>query len=593
VAASRQFPVLVLCLAVAALAAIAGAQIPQTVNYQLMLTDAADQPLADQTVNMVFRLYDAELGGTLIWSESRSAQTNAIGVVAIVLGETVPMSFEYAGPMWLEVEVDGETMTPRRPLTSAPYARRATVADLAGNAEGLGGIPADAYALDDDLWQPGTLNDPANPMEWTKLKSVPAGFADGTDDVGTGVGGSGTVDYVAKFTGSTTVGNSALHETGGRVTLGTTTPGGILTVVSTTNEPALSLTNSALGSQPKALFVQATQDMTFHDSLIRIEVPEASQSGLLIECTKVGPTGGLQVFYVTTEGFLRSKGLRVDSQSTREETARFQNYYEGSAGRAVEAVYMPSSAYDAVAVYGESKPQDYYGFGGEFVGGFVGAKGKVEPTGGSWYYGLMGDCVGGSGTNYGVRGYSSGSGTNYGVYGSAGGGSENWAGYFAGDARVTGTFVNPGPQLEMDHPSDPENSYLRHALVASPEMKTVYDGTVTLDTAGEAVVLLPDWFEALNGDFRYQLTPIGAPAPGLYVADPVADGRFRIAGGEPGLTVSWQITGVRRDAYAERHPLVVEDAKATGERGRYISPDAHGAPESMAIGGVQIKKERR
>lgn len=63
------------------------------------------------------------------------------------------------------------------------------------------------------------------------------------------------------------------------------------------------------------------------------------------------------------------------------------------------------------------------------------------------------------------------------------------------------------------------------------------------------VVELPAWFEALNGDYRYQLTPIGDAAP-LYVAAEVADNGFRIAGGRAGLKLSWQVTGVRRDAYA-------------------------------------------
>ena len=41
-------------------------------------------------------------------------------------------------------------------------------------------------------------------------------------------------------------------------------------------------------------------------------------------------------------------------------------------------------------------------------------------------------------------------------------------------------------------------------------MKNIYYGVAVLDEAGEAIVTLPDWFEALNGDFRYQLTPMGA-----------------------------------------------------------------------------------
>ena len=68
--------------------------------------------------------------------------------------------------------------------------------------------------------------------------------------------------------------------------------------------------------------------------------------------------------------------------------------------------------------------------------------------------------------------------------------------------------------MKIDHPVNPADATLLHAYVASDDMKTVYDGVVVLDGAGSAWVELPDWFEALNGDFRYQLTPIGAAAPG-------------------------------------------------------------------------------
>jgi trimeric autotransporter adhesin len=41
------------------------------------------------------------------------------------------------------------------------------------------------YFTESELQSPGTINDPSNPVDWTKLKGVPSGFADGTDDVGT------------------------------------------------------------------------------------------------------------------------------------------------------------------------------------------------------------------------------------------------------------------------------------------------------------------------------------------------------------------------------------------------------------------------
>jgi hypothetical protein len=130
-----------------------------------------------------------------------------------------------------------------------------------------------------------------------------------------------------------------------------------------------------------------------------------------------------------------------------------------------------------------------------------------------------------------------------------------WAGYFEGLVEIQGDLqVSGNKQFKIEHPLDPENKYLTHFSVESPEAKNVYDGVSTLDESGEAVVELPEWFEALNTAFRYQLTPIGAPAPNLHVAQEITDNSFKIAGGTPEIKVSWQVTGVRKDllARAER-----------------------------------------
>src|SRR5262249_24330063 len=110
-----------------------------------------------------------------------------------------------------------------------------------------------------------------------------------------------------------------------------------------------------------------------------------------------------------------------------------------------------------------------------------------------------------------------------------------------------------------------------------------YDGVVSCDAKGEAIVVLPAWFEPLNDGLRYQLTPLGRSAPDLHVAAEVADGRFKIAGGAPGLRVSWLLTGVRRDAWARSNPLAVEEAKAAVDRGYFLHPEAYGLPVDQGI----------
>jgi hypothetical protein len=223
-------------------------------------------------------------------------------------------------------------------------------------------------------------------------------------------------------------------------------------------------------------------------------------------------------------------------------------------------------------VYGESVPIDYYGIGGYFKGGYEGVEGHVSPTGSGYYYGVIGGVYGGTGTNYGVYGVASGSGTN-------------WAGYFSGDVNVTGSLVGGSPVYKIDHPVSPEAKFLQHAGVESDEMLNIYNGNVELDGRGEATVELPEWFEAFNQDFRYQLTCIGGFAP-VYIAETITGNQFRIAGGEPGMVVSWQVTGVRSDAYSRANPLAVEVDKAADESGKYLRPTVFGSSESDAIGSL-------
>jgi hypothetical protein len=141
---------------------------------------------------------------------------------------------------------------------------------------------------------------------------------------------------------------------------------------------------------------------------------------------------------------------------------------------------------------------------------------------------------------------------------------------FTNDVAVEGNFLVVGTKnFRIDHPLDPANKYLYHAAIESSEVLNLYSGNALLNESGEARIELPAWFEALNTDFRYQLTAIGAPGSNLYVAEEINNNGFRIAGGAPGMKVSWQVTCQRNDAHMKAHPFAAERDKPADERGHY------------------------
>jgi hypothetical protein len=209
-----------------------------------------------------------------------------------------------------------------------------------------------------------------------------------------------------------------------------------------------------------------------------------------------------------------------------------------------------------------------YGFGMWGLGGWVGVYGQPLLDSGN---GVEGDSSVENGA--GVLGYNSAD-TGVAIYAIA---DSGYAGVFEGPVSITDlsvSGVNYGQQLmgdrltykvggyQIDHPLDP-TKYLNHSTVNSPEMLNVYSGNVALDGTGAATVTLPDYFEAINTDYRYHLTAIGAAMPNLHVATEISGNAFSIEGGVAGGKVSWQVTGVRNDQYAIDNPLPDVEDKVT------------------------------
>ena len=158
--------------------------------------------------------------------------------------------------------------------------------------------------------------------------------------------------------------------------------------------------------------------------------------------------------------------------------------------------------------------------------------------------------------------------------------------FSSGNVQIVGMLTKGSGSFKIDHPLDPENKYLYHSFVESPDMKNIYDGVAILDVNGQAIVELPEWFEALNQDFRYQLTCMHGFAP-VYIDEEISGNRFKIAGGKPGMKVSWQVTGIRHDAFANAHRIPVEEEKPGAERGTYLHPAEFGQPPERGVTHAQ------
>jgi hypothetical protein len=164
------------------------------------------------------------------------------------------------------------------------------------------------------------------------------------------------------------------------------------------------------------------------------------------------------------------------------------------------------------------------------------------------------------------------------------GGAGAKAAIFTGDVQVIGTLSKSAGTFKIDDPVDPAKKYLSHSFVESPDMKNIYDGIVVTDGNGFATVTMPDWFDALNDNFRYQLTVLGRSFARAIVWKELANRTLTIRTDEPGTKVSWQVTGIRHDAYANAHRTPVEQDKTGTDRGRCLSPELFGQPASKAIG---------
>jgi hypothetical protein len=509
-------------------AASADSVVPSLVKFTGSLSDIDGKPLSS-TVGVTFLLYKEQTGGAPLWMETQNVQADKNGHYSVMLGMAtahgLPADVFVAGEArWLAVQPSGQAERPRTLLLSVPYALKAL------DAETLGGKPASAFLTAPgsgarsgqagQLGQTGPLAEQANEIVCSSGTTCKMGF----------------VPLFSSNGGSAKVTDSIMSQSGTNINVA-----GTARVSSSASAPAFQGTSSGTNAVSDGV-----------DGV----TSSASASG--VAGVNTANSSGAVGVYGTSAGY----GVF------------------GTAGT-IGVFGQTSSGY---GVWGEADSGGVDGVHGLAHTSHSGVAGINDSTG----YGVWGEADGSALDGvHGISSNASGSGVagvNFnggdGVFGGTYNGG--YSGFFGGDVHVNGNLSKGGGSFKIDHPLDPANKYLYHSFVESPDMMNIYNGNVTTDERGDAMVQLPDWFETLNRDFRYQLTVIGQFAQAI-VASEIVRGHFAIKTDKPNVKVSWQVTGIRQDPWANAHRIPVELLKPERERGFYLHPELYGAPVEKSV----------
>jgi trimeric autotransporter adhesin len=613
------------------------AVVPRLVNYTGKAVDAQGKVISG-IAGATFGIYREQTGGSPLWLETQNIQADTRGNYIVQLGTTKPEGlpldvFTSGEARWLGVRINGGEEQARVLLLSVPYALKAA------DAETVGGLPASAFMLA-----------PAAMAGSASSTGAVSEATSGTVPPPATITGSGAPGFLPDFTGAATIGNSAVFQSGAsptaKIGINTNAPSvtldvhggaairGTLLLPSVGTATAGSGKTSQVENLVASVFNSGTStavNETFQLKAEPVNNNTASATGRLSLLFGQGTATPVETgFSIANNGrltFAPGQTFPGTGPGTVTKVSTGLGLTGGpitSSGTiAIDTSVVPQrgvnnlwpadqSFLGSIGVSNNGTISGSLGVGGNIgVGGTISA--NAETFGGSIQFtdnGVSGalqpplminavDCC-----SFGDR-----------MIWAHSPGFNQWGIYynddfdeviiqpdladpvatfdFSGDLTLAGTLTAPSKNFKIDHPLDPTNKFLYHASVESSEMMDIYTGNTVLNDAGEAVVSLPEWFEAVNTDFRYNLTAIGAAAPNLHIAQEVANHRFSIAGGAPGTKVSWQVTGVRHDPYAKAHPMSAEVNKTGKELGHYQNPEAYGMPRATVQRMQQMKAASR
>jgi trimeric autotransporter adhesin len=610
----------------------AAAVVPRLVNFS---GKAVDQGKTITGITGVtFSIYSEETGGSPLWMETQNVRADSRGNFTAQLGATktegLPQELFTSGEArWLGVLVNGGEEQPRVLLLSVPYALKAA------DAQTLGGLPASAFALAGTVVAAGGNAAAATPSADVATAAVSGTgttdflplWTNSTGALGNSVlfqSGTGATAKVGINTSSPAAtldvnGAENVHGALNMMSLGAATASaGKNSQPQTFTGAAFNSSNSTSVAQKFQWQAEPVNNDTANPSgamslLFASASGAPAETGLKISSkglltfasgqtfpgagkgtvTSVGlsaPTTDFAVSGspVTTSGTLALKWNTAPTSSDTANAIVKRDSTGSFSATNINAVTLDVNATDALAIIANATggnagvlggSDTNSGVAGTSVTGF-GVSGIAVNADGIGVYGsnLAEDSIGLEGV---VTTAESSGVVALGPYAMIANGSI-LAGEFIGNVEVEGSLSKDSGSFKIDHPLDPANKYLYHSFVESPDMMNIYNGNVVTDATGDAVVTLPDWFETLNRDFRYQLTVLGQFAQAV-VGSEVSNHQFAIKTDKPNVKVSWQVTGIRQDAWANAHRVPVEVMKPEKERGFYRHPELYNAPAEKSV----------
>lgn len=536
------------------------AQAPQAFQYQAVARGSNGLPLINQNVRLRVSIISGSPTGSILYVETHAPTTNQFGLFTLPVGQGTVANGTFSTINWgtnshyIKVEMDETGGFAYQDmgivqLLSVPYALHA---GSAGNTNDPDPDPTNELQTLSIVGQDLTISG-GNTVTLPNGSTVQVLSKVSNTISLSGGGGSVTLnddDAANEIQSLSLVGTTLSISGGNNVTL--PSGGGTL-------DAAYDFGGAGLG-----------RNITADAGEVSITANTANSNALRTTNSSTG-TGIVATNTNTANTF---SPIQANTNSSSASVAGVIGNSTGTAWGV--AGQVQSTAPAQAAVYGSNLRTN--GGHGVFGIGFNGVVGQTGQSQGFAVYGENFDNIAPLGDGVGVagRGYK-------GVFG-----EDRYAGGQAGAYGVfsNGSFGASGTKsFHIDHPTDPENKYLRHFSIESDEVLNVYRGTVVFDANGQAVVTLPDYFHDINKNISYQLTPVGAYMP-LFVLEKVNENnQFVVAGGIAGKEVSWAVYAERNDLYLQKNPeqRTTELEKRPHEKGNYLMPSLYGAGEDKAI----------